>query len=174
MFSHVPWDVIDFDADIDQCWLQWKDQILAAIYQVIPSVKWSKQKLKHWFSHSTIELIHKKRRLYRAYKSNPTSTLHEKHKKISNVVRQCCRDDTIKHSVSVSGDYHSNPKRFWHWINSRPEPIMLKILPIILSRISQKILLSLFLLFLHPAYYSIIILIQYISVASCLVFKMLL
>ena len=51
---------------------------------------------------------------------------------------------------------------------------MLKILPIILSRISQKILLLLFLLFLHPAYYSIIILIQYISVASRLVFKMLL
>ena len=53
---------------------------------------------------------------------------------------------------------------------------MLKILPIILSRISQKILLLLFLLFLYPAYYSIIIiLIQYtISVASRLVFKMLL
>ena len=118
VFSHVPWDVIDFDADIDQCWLQCKDLFLAAIYQVIPSVKWSKQKLKDWFSHPTIELIHKKRRLYRAYKSNPTSTLHEKYKKISNVVRKCSRNDTIKHSISVSGDYHSNPKRFWHWINS--------------------------------------------------------
>ena len=42
---------------------------------------------------------------------------------------------------------------------------MLKILPIILSRISQKIILLFFLLFLYPAYYSIIILIQYISVA---------
>ena len=56
----------------------------------------------------------------------------------------------------------------------RPEPIMLKILPIILSRISQKILLLFFLLFLYPAYYSMIILIQFISVVSCLVFKMLL
>ena len=51
---------------------------------------------------------------------------------------------------------------------------MLKILPIILSRISQKISLLFFLLFLYPAYYSIIILIQYILVASHLVFKMLL
>jgi len=25
VFSCVPWDVIDHDADIDQCWLQWKD-----------------------------------------------------------------------------------------------------------------------------------------------------
>ena len=50
---------------------------------------------------------------------------------------------------------------------------MLKILPIILSRISQKVLLLFFLLFLYPAYYSIIILTQYyISVASRLVFKM--
>ena len=57
---------------------------------------------------------------------------------------------------------------------NRPEPIMLKILPIILSRISQKTLLLFFLLFLYPAYYSIIILIQYISVASRLIFKMLL
>ena len=46
-------------------------------------------------------------------------------------------------------------------VSFRPEPIMLKILPIILSRISQKILLLFFLLFLYPAYYSIIILIQY-------------
>ena len=38
---------------------------------------------------------------------------------------------------------------------------MLKILPIILSRISQKILLLFFLLFLYLAYYSIIILTQY-------------
>ena len=37
---------------------------------------------------------------------------------------------------------------------------MLNILPIILSRISQNILLLFFLLFLYPAYYSIIILIQ--------------
>ena len=50
---------------------------------------------------------------------------------------------------------------------------MLKILPIILSRISQKNLLLFFFLFLHPAYYSIIILIQY-NVASVLVFKVLL
>ena len=48
------------------------------------------------------------------------------------------------------------------WLDgSSPEPIMLKILLIILSRISQKILLLFFLLFLHLAYYSIIILIQY-------------
>ena len=46
-------------------------------------------------------------------------------------------------------------------VTLRPEPIMLKILPIILSRISQKILLLFFLLFFYPAYYSIIILIQY-------------
>ena len=118
VFSCVPWDVIDYDADIDQCWLQWKDLFLSAIYQVIPSVKWSKRKLKHWFSHSTIELIHKKRQLYQAYKLNPTPALHDQYRKLSNVVCKCCRDDTIKHSVSVSADYHSNTKRFWHWINS--------------------------------------------------------
>ena len=38
---------------------------------------------------------------------------------------------------------------------------MLKILPTILSRISQKIVLLFFLLFWYQAYYSIIILIQY-------------
>ena len=52
---------------------------------------------------------------------------------------------------------------------TRPEPIMLKNLPIILSRVSQRILLLFFLLFLYPAYYSIIILFQYKYVASPLV-----
>ena len=41
-----------------------------------------------------------------------------RYKRLSNIVCKCCYSDAIKNSVSVSASYHSNPKRFWHWINS--------------------------------------------------------
>ena len=42
-----------------------------------------------------------------------TPALHDQWK-FSNIVCKCCQDDAIRHSVSVSSGYHSNP---WCWIN---------------------------------------------------------
>ena len=46
----------------------WKDLYLSAIDQTVPKLKWHRRKVKHWFSHDTISLIHKKRKLYKAMK----------------------------------------------------------------------------------------------------------
>ena len=53
--SSVSWDVVDFDADdIELPWSQWKDLFFSAVNYVVPRVKWSRRKMKHWFSESTI------------------------------------------------------------------------------------------------------------------------
>ena len=69
----------------------------------------AKQKLKLWFSHLT-KSTGCTRHL------NPIPLQHSTIS-IENSVMLCIWDDTIKHSVSVSASYHSNPKRFWRWIN---------------------------------------------------------
>ena len=62
VLSCVCWDIIDFDDDdIELSWLQWKDLFFSAVNYVVPTVHWSKQKMKHWFSECTIKLIHKKK-----------------------------------------------------------------------------------------------------------------
>ena len=119
VLSRVCWDIIDFDnEDIELPWSQWKDLFFSAVNYVVPTVRWSKQKTKHWFSESTIKLIHKKKQFYREYKRSGNLTTLKKYKSISNLVRSKCRQDTINHSNLVCQQSHSNPKQFWRWVNS--------------------------------------------------------
>ena len=62
VLSCVSWEVIDFEnSDIELPWSQWKDLFFSAqVDYVFPSVRWNKRKMKHWFSESTIKLIHRK------------------------------------------------------------------------------------------------------------------
>ena len=62
VFSHISWDVIDFDNDdIELSWSQWKDLFFSTVNYKIPIVRWNKRKMKHYFSDSAIKLIHKKK-----------------------------------------------------------------------------------------------------------------
>ena len=69
VLSRVSWEFIDFkNGDIELPWSQWKDLFFFAVDYVFPSVRWNKRKMKHWFSESTLRLIHRKKHLYREYK----------------------------------------------------------------------------------------------------------
>jgi len=74
--------------------------------------------MKHWFSDSTIKLIHKKKSLYREYKRSGNPATLNKYKHLSNLVHSKCRQDTIAHSNLVCKQSHANPKQFWRRINS--------------------------------------------------------
>ena len=65
--------------------------------------------MKHWFSESTIKLIHKKKALYREYKRSGDLVTLNKYKRLSNLVCSKCRQDTIAHSNLVCQHSHSNP-----------------------------------------------------------------
>ena len=66
IFSRVPWQMIDYNADVELSWAMWKDLYLSAIDQTVPKLKWNCHKVKHWFSSDTIYFPHtyKKRKLY--------------------------------------------------------------------------------------------------------------
>ena len=87
VLSSTPWCVIDYTGDIELSWSMWKDLFFSIIDSVIPKVRWKSRKIKHWFSSSTINLIHKKRKLYRLMHQHPTSTNKSQYRNISNLVR---------------------------------------------------------------------------------------
>ena len=113
----IPWNVIDHDGDIELSWSMWKDLFLCTIDSTIPKVKWKSRKLKHWFSPSTINLIHKKSKLYKAMRKHPTAANKLKYRTISNLVRTMTRCETKKRAIDLS---QSSPtiKKFWSWVNS--------------------------------------------------------
>ena len=86
VFSHVPWNLFDYDGDIKLSWAMWKDLYLSAIDQTVPKLKWHCYKVKHWFSHDTISLIHKKRKLYKTMKLCVSPNTIAKYCYISNLV----------------------------------------------------------------------------------------
>ena len=97
---------------------QWKDLFFSSVDHVFPSVHWNKQKMKHWFSESTIKLIRRKKHLYREYKRSGNPATLRKYKSTSNLVRSKCRQETAFHSNLVCQQSHTNPKQFWRWINT--------------------------------------------------------
>ena len=97
-------------------WSMWKDLFLSTIDSAIPKVKWTPRKIKHWFSSSTVNLMHKKRKLYPSMCQHPTSTNKAQYRTISNLVRIMTRFETKKRATDFS---QSSPiKKSWSWVNS--------------------------------------------------------
>ena len=76
-----------------------------------------REKMKYWFSDTTISLIHKKRQLYLLKKRTPSPVIAARYRKISNVVRHLTRYDTKHHVYNICDNYSKNPKKFWSWVN---------------------------------------------------------
>ena len=120
ILSHVPWNIIESNGDVEESWQLFKDLFMSAVNMSVPRVQWRRKKLKHWFSYQTIHLIRQKRRLYLRIKSytTPSPVLLHKYRSISNKVRRLTRLDTKQYSEYICQQYFRNPKKFWSWINS--------------------------------------------------------
>ena len=116
IFSSIPWNIIDHGNDIELSWSMWKDLFLSAIDSTIHKTKWKSRKVKHWFSPSTINLIYKKRKLYRSMCKQPTPANKLRYRTVSNLVRTLTRSDTKKRALNLSQT--PTVKKFWSWVNS--------------------------------------------------------
>lgn len=118
VLSHVSWDYICFDSDIESAWTCWRDLFFSVVDSEIPTIKWKKSKLKHWFSPDTICLIRVKCRLYHRMKKINSDHLKSRYKALSNLVWFRTRQDTTSYVSSLSQLYVTNSKKFWRFINS--------------------------------------------------------
>ena len=87
------------------------------IDSAIPKIRWKSRKIKHWFSSSTTNLIHKKCKLYQLMCWRPKSTNKSQYHTISNLAHSMTRYETKKRSTNLSQS-PSTVKKFWSWINS--------------------------------------------------------
>ena len=131
VLSHV---LIDFDCnDIELSCSQWRICFSHAVinnYYVVPSICWSRHKIKCWFSQSTIGLIHKKKNLWYGYKhsGNPGDI----NLLVTYIVRMATRQDTVHHSNMVSKQCYSNPKQFWRMLLVK----LVALIPLLFSLLS--------------------------------------
>ena len=112
--SYVPWHLIENATDIEESWQLFKDLLFSVVDMTIPSLRWKKRKLKHWFSYETIHLIRQKRRLYLRMKSfsSPPTSLMRKYRSLSNIVRGMTRRDTKIYTERICQDFSKNPRKF--------------------------------------------------------------
>ena len=139
LLSATPWDIIDYNGDVDMAWNLWKDLFLSAADQVIPKITWRKRKSKCWFSSNTITMIHRKRKLYRVKKKHPSPENLARYRRISNIVRLLTRQETKCHFASLCDTYRHNPKQFWKWVNSVRNFVMSFHLLLVALELSQMI-----------------------------------
>ena len=118
LLSRVPWDQLDFHSDIEDAWTCWKDLFFSVVDSVVPTTRWKRVKLKHWFTDETLHLIHVKRRLYRKMKRTNSDMIKSKYKAISNLIRSKTRQDTANYISALSNSYSANAKKFWNFVNS--------------------------------------------------------
>ena len=117
VFSSIPWDCIDYTGDMELSWSMWKDLFLSAFDSAIPKINWKSRKLKHWFSPATIDLIHRKRKLYQIMLRCPNDHNRAKYRCISNLVCAMTSSHSKKRALDFSGSSPST-KEFWHYVNS--------------------------------------------------------
>ena len=112
------WDQLDFHSDIEDAWTCWRDLFFSVVDSVVPTSKWKRTKLKHWFSEETLHLIRVKRRLYRKMKHSNSDVVKSKYKAVNNLVRSKTRQDTADYISSLSNSYSVSAKKFWNFVNS--------------------------------------------------------
>ena len=117
IFSKIPWCKIDYTGDIELSWSMWKYLFPSAVDSTIPKVRWKSRKRKHWLSPSTINLIHKERKIYQSMHQQPTPTNKLKYHTTSNLVHAMTRCETKKTATDLLQS-SSTVKRFWCWVHS--------------------------------------------------------
>lgn len=94
----IPWDTCFISDCVEQCWLRFKDLLLTAADQSIPTATIrSNKKRPSWLSDETIKTPSRKHRAY--IKSKRTQSLHdiEQYKAISRVAKTLTKRDHRSH-----------------------------------------------------------------------------
>ena len=90
--------------------------VFSAIYDVVPQVRWKRNKMKCWLSHSIVKLIQLKCLYYKKMESNPEA-YSTKYKCLCNQVWSATRKDYCAYLESITNDLCHNQKHFWNLIN---------------------------------------------------------
>jgi len=113
LLSHIPWDQLDLESNIEDTWTRWKDLFFMTVDFIIPKSQWKPKKLKHWFTNDTLYLVRVKQHLYQKMKRNNSETNCHKYKAVSNLVRSKTRQDTMDYISSLSTFISSIPV-YWY------------------------------------------------------------
>ena len=72
----------------------------------------------HWLSEETLQLIRKKRRVYKLAKRSNRPQHIQQYRDISIRVRHLTRQDHRQHLQNISSDLSHDQRPFWRWLNN--------------------------------------------------------
>lgn len=115
--NDTPWDLCFTDPpDVNISWNNFKDLFIATIEDLIPKAKPKNNRRPPWITNEIIRLVRKKRRLFRAAKSNNSDTKWTKYKGIRNLVKYEINKSYASYVKTLADDVGKNPKRFWSFV----------------------------------------------------------
>ena len=95
-------------------WNQWRDNLLAAVEQHIPTKKIKGRNSPPWMNGNIIHTISwEKEAARRKLKSSPTDALRTKFKELRATVKKMVKESRASLFNSLDSTFQSNLKRFW-------------------------------------------------------------
>ena len=115
----------DSPPDVEEIWLQFRDNVKAMLNKFIPHVKIKRKKNVPWISGDTLRLIRKRDRIHRKWKRTGRQDLKEAFKKLKSTVQRLLRREYWQYISSFFTDSPRNSdkpivcKRLWTYIKSK-------------------------------------------------------
>ena len=118
ILSTIPWDSCFLEDSVEQSWIKFKDILMTAADQCIPTFTLKHNKTKGYISDEVLSLIKKKRRSYRMAKRSGNQKYQSRYRSLCNTVRRLTRRDKDTYLEDLTSNLSHNQKPFWQWLKS--------------------------------------------------------
>ena len=121
LFEIIPWDCAFLSQDIHVVWRAWLDLFNTAVDKCIPKRTKSKHNRPPWISDEILQLIRKKRIMYRKAKRLNRNDLWSSYKNLNNLVKKKCNEARWRYLDKLANDLNNkdNKKLFWNYVASK-------------------------------------------------------
>ena len=101
------------EGDLENCWQTWKDLILAALKDKIPTKRLRGLNPVPWLTGAVINLIKKEETVRRKLKLHPSESLKVKFQTSRSQVKRAIKESRDEFFESANIEFKINSKRLW-------------------------------------------------------------
>uniref|UniRef100_A0A803KBH9 Reverse transcriptase domain-containing protein n=1 Tax=Xenopus tropicalis TaxID=8364 RepID=A0A803KBH9_XENTR len=117
----IDWGIMFSDKNTEQKWLSFKMILNHYCSQFIPLIRKNRSVKNHpmWLNSEVKELIGRKRKAFKKYKSEGTVAAFNDYKNYNKCCKTAIRKAKIENEERIAAEAKTNPKKFFKYINSK-------------------------------------------------------
>ena len=120
MRSFLRGTTIPDELDVNEKWLFLKSKITEAVKKFIPEVSIKSNKNRRYTANRDIlELVRKKKRLWKNFVNSKSPDDHKKYKASRNLLRKETRNLAQEMEQEITNNLKSNPKKLWSYVSQK-------------------------------------------------------